>query len=86
VETIREKTGEEGKKVSPVSLPEPCVLVWQRVGFPRGSEERWLPSLDADTPVNYPNSCGHIPWLSVNRGGQLPQQLWTISAIALDKR
>jgi len=50
------------------------------------AEERWWPSLDAEAAANYPTSCGHIQWLSVKRGGQLSQRLWTISAIALDKR
>ncbi len=70
----------------PVRLSEPGLLVWEQVGLPRGSEERVLPSLDAGTSANYPTSCGHLPWLSVNRGGQLPHRLWTISAIPLDKR
>ena len=50
------------------------------------AEERWLPRTDADAPANYPNSCGHNEWLSVKRCGQLSQRLWTILAIALDKR
>ena len=50
------------------------------------AEERWLPRPDADAAANYPTGCGHIQWLSGNRGGQLSHRLWTISAIALDKR
>ncbi len=72
--------------MSPVSLSEPCLLVWEQGGFPRGSQERLLPRREAATPATYPNSCGHIPWLSVKRRGQLSQRLWAISAIPLDKR
>ncbi len=37
MERIREKAGKEGKKMSPVSLSEPCLLVWEQIGFSRGS-------------------------------------------------
>ncbi len=72
--------------MSPVSLSEPCLLVWEQGGFPRGSQERLLPCREAATPATYPNSCGPIPWLNVKRRGQLSQRLWAISAIPLDKR
>ena len=72
--------------MSVVSLSEAYLLVWGSVGFSRGGKERLWPSLDADAPVNDANGDGHIQWLRVKRCGQLLQQLWTISAIPLDKR
>lgn len=72
--------------MSVVSLSEAYLLVWGPVGFSRGRKERLWPSLDADAPANDANGDGHIQWRRVKRCGQLPQQLWTISAIPLDKR
>jgi hypothetical protein len=72
--------------MSVVSLSEAYLLVWGSVGFSRGRKERLWPSLDADAPANDANGDEHIQWLRVKRCGQLPQQLWTISAIPLDKR
>jgi len=72
--------------MSSVSVFEPGLVVGTPPCFPsRGSEERQLSGLDADTPANYANCCGHLPRLSVKRDGQLSQRLWTISAITLDK-
>ena len=86
METTPDKVGKEAEKMSAVSLPEECLLVWEQGGFSRGSEERLLPSLDADAPANDANSDGHIQWLRVKRCGQLPQRRRTIWAIPLDKR
>jgi hypothetical protein len=86
VETIEEKAGKEEKKMSVVSLSEAYLLAWEEGGFSRGRKERLWPSLAADAPANDANGDGHIQWLRVKRCGQLPQQLWTISAIPLDKR
>ncbi len=36
METTREKAGKEETKMSPVSLSEPCLLVREQGGFPRG--------------------------------------------------
>ena len=49
------------------------------------AEKRLVPRREAAIPANYPNSCGHIQRLSVQRRGQLSQRLGVISAIALDK-
>jgi len=86
MKTTRAKAGKEEQKMSAVSLSEACLLVWEQGGFSRGSEERLLPSLDADAPANDANGDGHIQWLRVKRCGQLPQRRRSISAIALDKR
>ena len=72
--------------MSAVSLSKACLLVWEQGGFSRGSEERLLPCIEAGAPANDASSSGHIQWLRVKRCGQLSQQLWTISAIPLDKR
>ena len=72
--------------MSSVSLFEPGLVVDKPLCFPRGSEERQLSGLDADTTAKYANCCGHLPRLSVKRGGQLSQRLRAISAIALDKQ
>jgi hypothetical protein len=72
--------------MSAVSLFEPGLVVGKPLCFPRGSEERQWSGPDADTPVTYAKRCGHLPWLSVKRDGQLFHRLWTISAIALDKQ
>jgi hypothetical protein len=86
VETTRGKAAKEERKMSTINLSEVCLLVWEQGGFSRGSEERLLPSLDADALANDVNGYGYIQWLNLKRCGQLPQQLWTISAIPLDKR
>jgi hypothetical protein len=74
--------------MSTVSWSEACLLVWEQGGFSRGSgsAERLVPSLDADARANDANGDGYIQWRRVKRCGQLPQRLWTISAIPLDKR
>jgi hypothetical protein len=86
MKTTRAKAGKEEQKMSAVSWSEACLLVWEQGGFSRGSEERLLPSLDADAPANDANGDGHIQWLRVKRCGQLPQRRRTIWAIPLDKR
>ena len=86
MKTTRGTAGKEEKKMSTVSLSETCLLVWEQGGFSRGSEERLLPSLDADAPANDANGDGHIQWRRVKRCGQLPQRRRTIWAIPLDKR
>jgi hypothetical protein len=76
VETAQGTAGKEERKMSTVSLSEACLLVWEQGGFSRGSgsEERLVPSLDADAPANDANGDGHIQWLRVKRCGQLPQR------------
>jgi len=71
VETRQEKVGKEETKMSSVSWFEPGLVVGKPFCFPRGSEERRLSGLDAETPANYANRWGHLLWLSLKGGGQL---------------
>jgi hypothetical protein len=86
MEMRQEKVGKEETQMSAVSWFEPGLVVGQALCFPRGSEERQGSGPDAHTPTTSAKRCGHLPWLSVKREGQLSQRLWTISAIALDKQ